>query len=535
MKTRRLQAAAGLCAAALLLGLTACSSDKGEASKAKAEGAEGAAREAADFNETGYPIAKSPIKLKMFAQRAPLNGPYKDMLFFQDYAKKTGIEVQWEDVPAEGFAERKNLLLSSDELPDALYKAAITPLEAVKYGSSGLLVPLEQLIDRHAPNLKALLEKNPEILASIKAPDGHIYALPAVIELPAARTDKAWLNTAWLRKLNLREPSTTDELVRVLTAFRDGDPNGNGKKDEIPMTELDQAAVISSLAGSWGLDYQLGYNLNIKDGKVDSWLDDQAYKDYLGFLNKLYAEKLLDPEVFSQKPTQYYAKMAAAQAGYLHNQAGDPFGEKKDEYAGIAPLSGPAGIRTVWAKPVARDFGTFAVTSADKHPDATIRWIDYFYGEEGSTLFRYGIEGQTFSFKADGLPEYNESIRTDKRGMGTAIGQFTSWPGGGAPQLLIEKNASAVNPPSVQEAQKKLDPYLPKAIYGAPLLDEKTNKELDTLRQDLDAYVAESTAKFITGALPLDKWDEYAKTLKGLGLPRLEEIYQNAFDNTQSH
>jgi len=57
----------------------------------------------ADINDTGFPIAKSPIKPKTFTQRAPLNGPYKDMLFFQDYAKKTGIEVQREEVPADLF------------------------------------------------------------------------------------------------------------------------------------------------------------------------------------------------------------------------------------------------------------------------------------------------------------------------------------------------------------------------------------------------------------------------------------------------
>ena len=31
-------------------------------------------------------------------------------------------------------------------------------------------------------------------------------------------------------------PTTTDEFYQVLKAFKEQDPNGNGKADEIPMT-----------------------------------------------------------------------------------------------------------------------------------------------------------------------------------------------------------------------------------------------------------------------------------------------------------
>ena len=39
----------------------------------------------------------------------------------------------------------------------------------------------------------------------------------------------------WLDKLNLKAPTTVDELHDVLYAFRNEDPNGNGLKDEIPL------------------------------------------------------------------------------------------------------------------------------------------------------------------------------------------------------------------------------------------------------------------------------------------------------------
>ena len=44
-----------------------------------------------------------------------------------------------------------------------------------------------------------------------------------------------YIRKDWLRKLGLKEPKTVEELYEVLIAFRDKDPNGNGKKDEIPV------------------------------------------------------------------------------------------------------------------------------------------------------------------------------------------------------------------------------------------------------------------------------------------------------------
>lgn len=485
------------------------------------------------FHATGLPIMTEPITLKFFARKDPPNGPYNDMLVFQEYAKMTNIQIEWEDVPSEGFQERKNLLFASNELPDALYKSGITPLEAVRYGSSGMLIPLEELIDKHAPNIKKIFEQYPEIVSAITAPDGHIYAFPSIMDLEAARTDKFWVNQTWLDNLGLEVPETADELIEVLRAFKEKDANGNGDpNDEIPLTERDWPTLLKAYSGSWGLLKQMDYNLNVDNGKVDLWMTDDRYKEMLMFLNQLYTEGLIDNTVFTQKGSEFVAKMGAGSVGMFHNQASDPFAAYKDDYIGIAPIAGSTGDRLTNAGPVARDFGTFAITSNNEYPEATIRWLDHFFSEEGSIFFRYGVEGETFNYMEDGSPQYTEGILNDERGLGVTIGQFTPWPGGGSPQYVTLKNASAINPPEVQAAQESLSPHMPDAIYGAPVFDENTAKEVDTLRQDIDTYFDESSAKFITGAIGFDQWDDYVSTLESMNLDELENIYQAALDSS---
>jgi len=477
-------------------------------------------------NQNVFPIVQDKITLKMFTRIAPVNASFKDMPVFQDYEKMTNIHVEFIETPTDGFQEKKNLVFASNELPDAFYRSALSPLEATRYGAAGQLIPLEDLIEKYAPNIRSLLEQYPEIRAGITTPEGHIYAIPGIVTLDAARTDKKWINKAWLDKLNLPIPETTDDLYNTLKAFRDLDPNGNGEKDEIPLTARGGLSIVSQMSGSFGLDQQLGYNININDGKVEIWMGSERNKEMLMYLNKLYQEKLLDPDIFIHKEAEYLAKQGSGKAGFFFDQTNNNFLQIQDQYVGIAPLAGPHGDRLqAQGAPVARDFGAFAITSVNKYPAETMRWIDYFYSDEGSTLLRFGREGEHYELR-DGIPYYlDEFLATDG-----AQARITPYAGGGAPHLISEKVASFINPPQVQAAQDQLAPYMPKVKYGAPMFDEKTAQEVNILRNDIDKYYEEQSTKFIAGSLSFDKWDEFVKTLKKMNIDRLQEIYQEAFD-----
>jgi putative aldouronate transport system substrate-binding protein len=505
------------------LTLSACSSDtssKEKEGKTPTDDLKGVAT-------AGFPIVKEPLKLKMFTRIAPSNGPFKDMPVFQDYEKMSNVQVEFIEAPTDGFPEKKNLLFASNELPDVMYRSGLTPLEAIRYGTGGQLIPLEKLIEAYAPNFKKLMETYPEIRSAITTPEGHIYALPGIVSVNSARTDKKWMNQAWLKKLNLKEPETTDELYEVLKAFRDKDPNGNGKQDELPMTARNGLAIVPIMAGSFGLDFQLGYNINLENDKVNLWMGSDRNKELLMYLNKLYSEKLLDQELFTQKEAQYLTKQGTGNTGFFFDQTNNPMldGKVQDQYVGIAPPKGPHGDRLQLAAPVPRDFGAFAITSVNKNPEATMRWVDYFFGDEGSTMLRFGRQGENYELK-DGIPYYTAAFLATGNQS-----KITPYAGGGAPHLISDKVASFINPPQVQEAQKKLDPFMPKIRYAAPMFDEQTAQQINILRNDIDKYYEEQSTKFIAGALSFDKWTEFQNTLKKMKIDELQKLYQTAYDN----
>lgn len=433
-------------------------------------------------------------------------------------------------LPAEGFDEKKSLMWAGNDYPDVFNRAVLTNAEIVKYGSMGVLAPLEDLIPTYAPNLQKLIDENPAILSRILAPDGHIYALPAIFTLNAARCEKFWINKGALDKAGLAIPTTLDELEKVLTAMQAIDLNGNGKQDEYPLGAATSDTLINRFAGSFGNQIQFfDRNINVVDGKVSSYLADDSMKAELQFLAGLYKKGLIDPDIFTQEYAKHAAKMAGHQYGLFFNQADDTF--DSTNFVGIAPFKGIAATVYAEAQPVARDNGVFAIGAGCQYPEAALRFIDYFYGEEGSILMRYGVEGENMFFDDAGKPHYNEGTLDSPEGSSTVIGRYTIWPGGNAPQWVNDDNCEAISSVATRAATEALNPYFPQKIYAEPLLDTDTNTRLSILENDLKNYRKETHAKFIRGDLNFESdWDIYVETINKIGLQEWVSIFQAAYD-----
>lgn len=514
--------------------LTACGTKEETGTNAEGGALQESNGESAELvNKEGFPIVNEEITLSVFGQQGPVQEKWDTMGVFTKYQEMTNIKLDFKDVlPAEGYDEKKSLMWASGEYPDIFVRAQLNNTEIVKYGSMGILAPLEDLIPEYAPNLQKLIDEYPDILSRITAPDGHIYALPAVFTVEAARCEKFWMNQSWLEQTGKEIPTTLEELEDVLLSWKDVDFNGNGEKDEYPLGAADAQTLIRRFAGSWGHQVQFGRFIDVDEesGTVSTWLTSDDLKEELQMLNRWYEEGLIDPEVFTQEYAKYAAKMAGQQMGLFFNQADDTF--DSTNFVGVAPFKGESDTVYVESQPVARDNGVFAISADCQYKEAALRWVDYFYGEEGSIFIRYGVEGENMYFDEEGKPHYNEGIMDSPEGSGTEIGKYTIWPGGGAPQWVNEENCEAIASQATLDATVALKPYFPEKIYAEPLLDQETADRLSILWTDLDKYEKETTAKFIRGELNFDSdWDTYVETMKKIGIDEVVEIYQDVYDS----
>lgn len=496
---------------------------------------------AANVNKTGMPIVKEPINLTFFTGKAATNGNnFEETLVWKEYAKMTNINVKFQLVPFENLTEKRNLALAGGDYPDAFYSARVPASDLMKYGAQGTFVRLNDLIDQYAPNFKRLLEKYPDLKKGLTMPDGGIYSFPSFYSpefLPMLIGTPLWVKQEWLDKLNMKEPTTTEEFYQFLKKVKETDLNGNGQADEIPYAGTGINPLIEQIRGAWGFGNRgLGHKFVDVDPNTNElrfFRTDPKYKEVIEYVRKLYTEGLIDKEIFTIKTAALYAKGQQGILGATINP--NPKTQmNQDGYIGLGALKGPHGdqlyshikVPAVWP-------GAFVITDKNKHPEATVRWIDHFYGDEGATFYFMGIEGQTYTKTADGKLEFVEEITNNPNGltMDQALAKYITWLGGSYPGYVQEKyfKGSETLPESLAVGEKAQPHKIPE-IWNAFNFTEEESEFRSTIGSDIETYIGEMEAKFITGAQPMSEWDKYVANVQKMGLDEYMKVYNQAYE-----
>ena len=90
--------------------------------------------------------------------------------------EQTNVHIDWTCFVSDQFSDKKNLALAQfGNLPDGLFNAGMSDYDLLRYAKQGIIIPLENLIDKYMPNLQAVFEKYPEY-TSVAGVSGLISA-----------------------------------------------------------------------------------------------------------------------------------------------------------------------------------------------------------------------------------------------------------------------------------------------------------------------------------------------------------------------
>lgn len=452
-------------------------------------------------------------------------------LFFTRMEERTGIALTFQQYNEyDAWAKAKAAMLSgSAELPDVLFKAELTLDETQALYEAGKLIDLRPYLAENAPNLSAMLAAHPEWEQAITLPDGAIVALPMINELQ--NNNAMWINRAWLDKLGLAVPTTAEELTEVLRAFRDGDPNGNGKQDEIPLAFL----------GMWDLRF-LGhafglvaddYNLYLdEDGVVRTTLTKDENRAFLTWLNQLWNEKLLDRNGFTTSDTIRRITDSNAAITFGVILAPTPLSlvpvSALSQYELLMPLTweDTQTYRDLLGSVVR---GTFAITSACEDPAAMVAWVDYLYSEEGSRLAQAGLEGVEYQFSSDGTWNW---IAAAEEVVATVLPNATIADGGAMPGLVSVDFQLTFDQAETRAITQQLCALKAVSTQPMPLayFTQEQQARLDAIQMELGGYAERAMIHFVTGDVALndDTWQDFCQTVADKGIDELIAIWQEA-------
>lgn len=481
-----------------------------------------------------------------------VNPPMNEWWIWEEYESMTGIHIDWEEIPGTAVEEKKNLMMTTSDKPDAFWQIGFSVDDLIRYGSQGSFVNLVPYMDQYAPNLKSLLESIDGGIAACTMPDGGIYSMPWVMTDMVQANLRYWINKNWLEAAGLEVPTTIDELTAALDAFKTQDVNGNGDpNDEYPIY---MPGIVGMLEQQLCGSYDIGDN-GLKPIGEWYYVDDndqvqflytsEGMKEIWQLFADWWSKGYFHPETFG---TQEYEKWVTdgsvndvvglyswVGSNYLYNDA-------YNDFAAIHVLQAEGHDTPVisWCDYPVRGVSAFTITDACKAPGTLLQWADYFYGEEGVEFSAFGKEGVTYDLDDEGNIRYNDTIMDYEGGPQLGAFQYGLFVyGGGLPTWCVDSVPMEIarwqddpdyNGETFSKFVAESEEYAPEFIPGLiPTLEESA--ELPAITTDLGSYFAEARTNFVTGAWNFESdWDSYVAQCEKMGSTRYIEIKQAQYD-----
>ena len=338
---------------------------------------------------------------------------FEDNKFTEYLEQALGSEIEFEFFPegSDEYTQQLSMIIGAEEeLPDVLLGFTGMASSTIKgYGEEGYFLDLTDLIEEHAENYKAQLEKlTKEERARIKNSGTSektkgFYSLPlysfrAIDNLQSM----TYINKTWLDKLGLQVPTTVEELEIVLKAFKENDPNGNGQQDEIPMVGTTANMAAQGSVQDYIMNAFVYYNaadiFNVDSkGKVYSPATTAEWRQGVEYMNKLCSQGLLSDLTFNISSMSEYTSLIAG-----------------DSIAKVGIWSGHTAILAASATPLleeyvalpalkaATDKGGYTVevpnslqwggviTENCENPELAMKFLDLFFIDETVSRMRNG-------------------------------------------------------------------------------------------------------------------------------------------------
>ena len=475
---------------------------------------------------SGAAASNERITVRILKSKAANEVAAEQMDVWKVLGEKFNMDFEFDNPPQDNYNERLNLVMMETELPDVIMEIPVT--DVLKYGETGVILPLNDYIENSMPNLKAEMDKRDGVEKALTYSDGNIYYLPMLDETPSGNIPYI-VRTDWLDQLGLERPVTIEDWENYWSLVKTTDLNGNGKNDEIPFSAY-EIERLRNFCTAWGVldDF---YTDPTDGGKVHYGPIEDKYKEALVWMNDMWNKGYIDQEIITTDYSAFSAKLAQNIVGSFAGPLGGMLAAQNAtmaesvpgfHVAATEPPKGEAGVQIhTNIDLVPRAVVGATITSTCKNVDRVVEWLDYMYSAEGQMLLNMGIEGTHYTMQ-DGEPIFTDYILNNPDGLSPkqAVGTFTIAQLDDAAVLEAKENCII---PFLEESNKYVIP-------GTLSFSSEKDAERRAAMADIETYVDEMVMKFITGREPIENWDTYVAKVKEMGIENVIGIYQEALD-----
>ncbi len=491
-------------------------------------------------------LADEPVELSIVVRRrdTDITEDFHEKYWVRKTEEDLGIKLNFIEITESDYATEIAAILASGKLPDCFFVGNSMNDALMAANSKLWYVLTEEEIREKCPNTVAVYEKYiGDWQSYLTYPDGNIYGFTSgLLDSFMHTTDKGimYINKTWLDNLNLAVPTTADELLTVLRAFRDQDADGDGDPtNEIPFDfcEAFFASKIEFLAWMWGLPIteSIFYKIN-EEGNVEGAIDTDAFRAFLEYAHLMADEKLMSLDGFTQTYDQWAANLNSMKVGVFFGWGPCNYITEADDFLNITGMLVPSAegytAAAYAANPIRAQRNGFVISKDCQNVDAALRLWNYWSDPEMAVTVTFGprhlnwdwvdddynfltipIEDEDLIAFGNGLEIYAGKTYTGSNTLGYVnngplcphsegydTSDLTRW---GVQRYVALQNMVAAN---------QFAPYMNKDIVP----DEK-QEEYDFTTDGLTNMVKEFVAQSVRDGVTDASWEQFKSNLNNYG------------------
>lgn len=457
--------------------------------------------------------------------------------------EKFNIDIEFVAATRETLTEKLNLMIASGDIPDWWKEPSFPEYDKFLQQEVASEIP-QELIEEHMPKyvswLKRYLGDDP---FKYVRRDGKIYGLPVLWDIGIDGMQLGFRED-WLKKVGItKTPETIEDMEAALTAFRNDDPDGNGKKDTYGMTATAESvsSMFSSVFGAFDAYPNI---FREKDGKIVRGEIEPGAKQALEVLNRWYKNELIDPEFVVNKSNNLEDKVLTDKVGavefywwaFLPGNAflgGEQWYDKlKKKYpdfnwAITGGVKGPEGKYGISQYHPSYASGLMFGKQLEKDREKLIKYLQVFeasqFDSEIYEKLNFGEEGKTYKFNDNGtiefLSPYEDEKERKRAGIGgySMAGSFNDYDF--QTKYTTDKDLRQLAKDTRAKGTRNIDILAP---FNKPVFNEYQDK--------LKQFTLQTYIDFITGRKSLDEFDKFVADWRAMGGDRVLEEAQRVYD-----
>lgn len=372
-------------------------------------------------SNSGSSASKGKTTLTMFTFSEGVPQTIQNSPILKQLEENTGIDLKITCLSGASADDKRNIMIASQDYPDILDSVDERFIDA------GALVPLDDLINKDAPNIKKHFGTS---LTKLRYTDGKIYYIGSPVnreqKLIDANTSCLLVQYDVLKEAGYPTPKTLDDAFNIIKQYAGKHPKVNG-----------QSVIPWGLwADSWGYNQTVNNPalwINGFTDDSDAYVNQSTYdvkyfdttnyfKTYLTFLNKLHNNGMLNENSFIQKYDEFNAEIASGRVLAMYDAPcliSDA--EASLRHSGMSnrcyarfPITVNSSVKDRSQVTCESYDNGMAITTKCKNPDAAMKFMDYINSTEGNILLNWGIKGVHYDVvngkrvqKADVTKKYN--------------------------------------------------------------------------------------------------------------------------------